>query len=118
MINKPQYYYRRDGCPANNPMDSSCICWHDQGTGPFKDERYDAENSTFEWRVVPGSNNGIIYKFPEELTVGELAELLSLFPNDHSVRFGNSDMPSNAIYHNIEAGYISIDSIEGDEDVV
>ena len=31
---KRQYYYKVDGCPAENSESPDCICWHDEGTGP------------------------------------------------------------------------------------
>lgn len=30
-----QYYYQVSGCTADRATDPSCICWHDEGTGPL-----------------------------------------------------------------------------------
>jgi hypothetical protein len=46
-----QYYYRVNGCKARTSKDDSCICWHDEGTGPFKTERYNDPVPTKEWRI-------------------------------------------------------------------
>lgn len=32
-----QYYYHNDYCPARKSDDPGCICWRDEGTGPFPD---------------------------------------------------------------------------------
>lgn len=32
-----QYYYKRNNCPAPDSRDPRCICWHNEGTGPFSD---------------------------------------------------------------------------------
>lgn len=51
-----QYYYKQDGCPANSAMDSNCICWHDEGTGMYKDKRYAQHGSgDIQWRLKPGA---------------------------------------------------------------
>ena len=47
-----QYYYRQDGCVADKATNADCICWHDEGTGPYKDE-HDAEIPLVEWRIKP-----------------------------------------------------------------
>lgn len=49
----PQYYYKKDGCPAKTAHDADCICWHDEGTGPFPDERPDDPDTLKEWRFKP-----------------------------------------------------------------
>lgn len=50
---QPQYFYKVDGCPAQTAHDSDCICWHDEGTGPFPDERPDDPDTLMEWRFRP-----------------------------------------------------------------
>ncbi len=50
-----QYYYRANGCTATHPGGPSCICWHDEGTGPFADGK-DMEG--FSWRDKPPSSPG------------------------------------------------------------
>lgn len=42
---KRQYYYKVDGCPAKNSDSPDCICWHDEGTGP-----YAINDSSLMWR--------------------------------------------------------------------
>ncbi len=56
---KAQYYYKVDGCKTINATDAGCICWHNEGTGPFKGERYNqsgAANAGRSWRL--GQANG------------------------------------------------------------
>ncbi len=50
-----QYYYKRDGCKAKDAEDGDCICWHDEGTGPYKDERHSAEPPLVNWRIKPSN---------------------------------------------------------------
>ena len=50
-----QYYYKRDGCKAKDAKDGDCICWHDEGTGPYKDERHSAETPLVNWRIKPSN---------------------------------------------------------------
>jgi len=45
-----QYYYRVDGCMAKESGDANCICWHDEGTGPFASEK--RGESILEWRLT------------------------------------------------------------------
>lgn len=52
---KFQYYWKQDGCNASAAGDKDCICWHDEGTGPRKDERHDAEVPLVEWRITPAN---------------------------------------------------------------
>ena len=49
----PQYYYRDNRCQAKTALDAGCICWHDEGTGPFPDERPDDPVTLKEWRSKP-----------------------------------------------------------------
>lgn len=51
----PQYYYKSDECPAETAYDKDCICWHDEGTGPFPDERPDDPDTLKEWRFKPAN---------------------------------------------------------------
>lgn len=50
-----QYYYKQDGCKADSATDKDCICWHDEGTGPYEDERHDAEVPLVDWRIKPSN---------------------------------------------------------------
>ena len=34
-----QYYYKNNDCKALHATDAECICWHDEGTGPFPGHR-------------------------------------------------------------------------------
>lgn len=55
-VKKPlrfQYYYRQDGCPAKEATDKTCICWHDEGAGPFSSEKHDSETPLVSWRIKP-----------------------------------------------------------------
>ena len=51
----PQYYYKRNRCQAKTAHDADCICWHDEGTGPFPDERPDDPAALKEWRFKPAN---------------------------------------------------------------
>lgn len=51
-----QYYYRKPGCPAQDGFDADCICWHDEGGGPFENERHDDEIQTVAWREKPNKS--------------------------------------------------------------
>lgn len=46
-----QYFYKDDQCKATLAMDDDCICWHDEGTGPFKNESRDDPVDIVNWRV-------------------------------------------------------------------
>ena len=46
-----QYYYKQTGCKASTAEDSDCICWHNEGTGPYKDERHDSKTPFVSWRI-------------------------------------------------------------------
>ena len=52
-----QYYYKRVGCPASDPDGELCICWHDEGTGIFKDTKYSDKDSELKlnWRTKPAN---------------------------------------------------------------
>jgi hypothetical protein len=54
MKTKPeyQYYYKQDKCPAKTAEDGDCKCWHDEGTGPYKDERYNSDAPLVRWRIM------------------------------------------------------------------
>ena len=49
---KRQYYYRMDNCPASEPTDENCICWHDEGAGPI----VPLDPVLCGWREVPVTN--------------------------------------------------------------
>lgn len=46
-----QYYYAMDDCNGDNKDDPKCICWHDQGTGPFSEARRGADVDLL-WRAA------------------------------------------------------------------
>jgi hypothetical protein len=53
-----QYYYHNNECKADSAESKDCICWHDEGTGPFVNERHDHKNRriynlNLHWRVKP-----------------------------------------------------------------
>jgi hypothetical protein len=52
---KHLYYYKVDACKAADAMDRKCICWHQQGTGPFKTAAPDDADTFLAWRTE-GSN--------------------------------------------------------------
>ena len=57
---KRQYYYRMDNCPASEPTDENCICWHDEGAGPI----VPLDPVLCGWREVPVTKAVVI---PENL---------------------------------------------------
>lgn len=50
-----QYYYKQDACKAKHSTDADCVCWFDEGTGPYKTETHDAEVPLVEWRIKPAN---------------------------------------------------------------
>ena len=52
-----QYYYRMTGCKADETTSPNCICWHDEGTGPFPDLKEGGEvGGVFvSWRDKPSA---------------------------------------------------------------
>ena len=48
-----QYYYRNNWCEAANAHAPDCICWHDEGTGPFSKETCESNTSNRHWRIKP-----------------------------------------------------------------
>ena len=46
-----EYYYRTNGCKAETAQDDDCVCWHVEGTGPYKDQRHDDVAPIVEWRA-------------------------------------------------------------------
>jgi len=51
-----QYYYRNNDCKAKTSDNKDCICWSDEGSGIFKDDRHDDEEPTKEWRIKPSDS--------------------------------------------------------------
>jgi hypothetical protein len=49
----PQYYHKNGKCIATPSTTRRCICWHDEGTGPFPDERSDSDSTQVIWRNNP-----------------------------------------------------------------
>lgn len=62
-----QYYYKRDGCKAKDAKDGDCICWHDEGTGPYKDERHSAETPLVNWRIKPSNGHNKVMSLQQAL---------------------------------------------------
>lgn len=48
-----QYYYRVNGCRADNPEDNDCICWHNKGTGPLPEAVEGDVGIPKNWRTLP-----------------------------------------------------------------
>lgn len=46
-----QYYHHIDGCPSKESGGPECVCWHDEGTGPYPEAAYNANN--LAWRDKP-----------------------------------------------------------------
>ncbi|QRE00239.1 hypothetical protein [Burkholderia phage BCSR5] len=47
-----QYFYKQHQCTAHDAGDPECICWHDEGTGPFPDRR-ESDTNRYSWRDKP-----------------------------------------------------------------
>lgn len=47
---KWEYYYRDSDCPAADSGDPDCICWHDEGRGPYNNARHHDEDTFLVWR--------------------------------------------------------------------
>ncbi len=45
------YFYKQNNCPAYKSDEESCICWHDEGLGPYPNARHNEEVSTLEWKA-------------------------------------------------------------------
>lgn len=45
-----RYYYRVTACTASHASDDTCICWHEEGTGPRPEERHESEVPLVAWR--------------------------------------------------------------------
>lgn len=96
-----QYFHRVDGCPAPTITDEACICWHDEGTGPFPNvKEYDDYPGTridVNWREKPEDKitleelmdlfggqlpieaAAIVFSSPPDKTVGEVrAEITAM----------------------------------------
>jgi hypothetical protein len=61
-----QYYYARNDCPANSAKDRNCICWRDQGTGPYPDVTPDKPKpyaQGLEWRVKPDTVQNTVIEY-------------------------------------------------------
>lgn len=46
-----QYYFKDNKCQTQSAGDKDCICWHDEGTGPYEDPIFD--RSKLLWREKP-----------------------------------------------------------------
>jgi len=49
-----QYFYKNNECSAPSAEDKSCICWHDEGTGPYAQVKLDHRADG----VLPANFNG------------------------------------------------------------
>jgi hypothetical protein len=47
-----EYYWHANECRANQPTDRDCICWHPEGTGPYKEVLFINDNH-LTWRDAP-----------------------------------------------------------------
>ena len=65
-----QYYYRAQGCNAASPESPDCICWYDEGTGPFADGK---DMDGFSWRNKPQPDAPTVR--PDETSGGLLRPL-------------------------------------------
>lgn len=52
---KWQYYYRSIECTAADSSDPNCVCWHDEGRGPYNNASHDDEDTFLTWRYVANS---------------------------------------------------------------
>jgi hypothetical protein len=50
-----QYYFHENNCPAANPLVDGCICWHEQGTGPYPNAKPGdtGDEAPTKWRTKP-----------------------------------------------------------------
>lgn len=48
-----QYYYKVNECNAKTSTDKDCICWHNEGARPFKDEKQTDQVPMVSWRLAP-----------------------------------------------------------------
>lgn len=55
-----QYYYKQNECPAKTAKDEECVCWHDEGTGPFPGERADDPNTLKTWRCKVNKKQDLV----------------------------------------------------------
>ena len=46
-----QYYWHDDQCEANYAHEPNCICWHNEGSGPYKKEQHDSDIPLVDWRI-------------------------------------------------------------------
>ena len=54
VIEKYQYFYRNIGCAANENTDDNCICWYEEGTGPYSGVQA-GHSVSLEWRIKPAT---------------------------------------------------------------
>lgn len=45
-----QYFYKNEACPALTANEPNCICWHNEGTGPYS--HVDAKFADLQWREI------------------------------------------------------------------
>ena len=50
-----RYYYRVNECKAKDANAADCVCWHDEGGGPFDNARHDDAYPILEWREAPNA---------------------------------------------------------------
>lgn len=72
-----QYYHKAFRCKGETASDPKCMCWHDEGTGPWKDATYaDREFNKLEWRLKP-VEAGVPVSEDKPVRVIEKPEMLS-----------------------------------------
>jgi hypothetical protein len=77
-----QYYCRREDCTAPNSRDPNCVCWHDEGTGPYPTA---ATSANLRWRDKPNTkpeNRQTDCVFNPEHAQYNDADLWALLPKD------------------------------------
>lgn len=65
-----QYYFQVTGCRAKSAHDPTCICWHDEGTGPMQPLLDGTYLVDMTWRTVvapPAPSSEAVPMTPEEV---------------------------------------------------
>lgn len=64
-----QYYYRVNGCLAEDSSSETCMCWHDEGTGPLRD--HPEEIGRWREKPLPGVPASSLPLVAEDPTGGQ-----------------------------------------------
>jgi hypothetical protein len=97
-----QYYHKNNECKADSVKSKDCICWHDEGTGPFVNERHDHKNCdpytrNLQWRVKPDELADLKLRCEEQQQkLDEMAKAFSQL-QDHIKRLEEA---GDALYEN------------------